>query len=114
MRKLVLSSLFALSVFTTSGCKEPDPYAYETHIENIRNASAKGIGFSGMKDLVKTVITSPDNGPRLDEFVQKVIPVFEEQWDSSPEHQVNMLEMLRDIGLDYVQGFGIAMPEPLS
>lgn len=24
------------------------------------------------------------------------------------------LEMLRDIGLDYVQGFGIAMPEPLS
>lgn len=98
MRKLVLSSLFALSVFTTSGCKEPDPYAYETHIENIRNASAKGIGFSGMKDLVKTVITSPDNGPRLDEFVQKVIPVFEEQWDASPEHQVNMLEMLRDIG----------------
>lgn len=98
MRKLVLSSLFALSVFTTSGCKEPDPYAYETHIENIRNASAKGIGFSGMKDLVKTVITSPDNGPRLDEFVQKVIPVFEEQWDSSPEHQANMLEMLRDIG----------------
>ncbi|MBZ5711203.1 HEAT repeat domain-containing protein [Nannocystis pusilla] len=98
MRKLVLSSLFALSVFTTSGCKEPDPYAYETHIENIRNASAKGIGFSGMKDLVKTVITSPDNGPRLDEFVQKVVPVFEEQWDSSPEHQVNMLEMLRDIG----------------
>lgn len=98
MRKLVLSSLFALSVFTTSGCKEPDPYAYETHIENIRNASAKGIGFTGMKDLVKTVITSPDNGPRLDEFVQKVIPVFEEQWDSSPEHQANMLEMLRDIG----------------
>jgi len=98
MRKLVLSSLFALSVFTTSGCKEPDPYAYETHIENIRNASAKGIGFSGMKDLVKTVITSPDNGPRLDEFVQKVVPVFEEQWDASPEHQVNMLEMLRDIG----------------
>lgn len=98
MRKLLLSSLFALSVFTTTGCKEPDPYAFETHIENIRNASAKGIGFSGMKDLVKTVITSPDNGPRLDEFVQKVIPVFEEQWDASPEHQVNMLEMLRDIG----------------
>ncbi|MCY1066849.1 hypothetical protein OV090_18910 [Nannocystis sp. RBIL2] len=98
MRKLLLSSLFALSVFTTTGCKEPDPYAFETHIENIRNTSAKGIGFSGMKDLVKTVITSPDNAPRLDEFVQKVIPVFEEQWDSSPEHQVNMLEMLRDIG----------------
>lgn len=98
MRKLLLSSMFALSVFATAGCKEPDPYAYETHIENIRNASAKGIGFSGMKDLVKTVITSPDNAPRLDEFVQKVIPVFEEQWDASPEHQANMLEMLRDIG----------------
>jgi HEAT repeat protein len=98
MRKLVLSSLFALSVLTTAGCSEPDPYAFETHIENIRNANAKGVGFSGMKELVKTVITSPDNGPRLDEFVQKVIPVFEEQWDTAPEHQTNMLEMLRDIG----------------
>lgn len=97
MRKLVLSSLFALSVIATAGCKEPDPYAYETHIENIRNASAKGIGFTGMKDLVKTVITSPDNGPRLDEFVTKVIPVFEAEWDAAPEHQLNMLEMLRDI-----------------
>ena len=97
MRKLVLSSLFALSVIATAGCKEPDPYAYETHIENIRNASAKGIGFTGMKDLVKTVITLPDNGPRLDEFVTKVIPVFEAEWDAAPEHQLNMLEMLRDI-----------------
>jgi EAL domain-containing protein (putative c-di-GMP-specific phosphodiesterase class I) len=24
------------------------------------------------------------------------------------------LEMLREVGVDYVQGFGIAMPEPLS
>src|SRR5690606_21803733 len=98
MRRLVLSSLFALSVVATAGCKEPAPYAYETHIENIRNASAKGKGFSDLKDLVKTVITSPDNAPRLQEFVDKVIPVFEAEWDSSPEHQLNMLEMLRDIG----------------
>lgn len=98
MRKLLLSSLFALSVFSTSGCKEPDPYAYETHIANIRDANAKGSGFSGMKDLVKTVITSPDPAPRIQEFVEKVIPVFEEVWDTSPEHQANMLEMLRDIG----------------
>lgn len=97
MRKLVLSSLFALSIVATAGCKEPDPYAYETHIENIRNATAKGKGFSGMKDLVKTVITSPDNAPRLQEFVDKVIPVFVEEWEGSPEHQLNMLEMLRDI-----------------
>src|SRR5690606_24240371 len=77
---------------------EPDPYAYETHIENIRSPSAKGVGFSEMKSLVKTVVSSPDNGPRIQEFVDKVIPVFEEVWDSSPEHQTNMLEMLRDIG----------------
>lgn len=98
MRKLILSSLFAFAVLSGSGCKEADPYAYETHIDNIRNASAKGNGFSGMKDLVKTVITSPNNAPRIQEFVEKVIPVFEEQWDDSAEHQVNMLEMLRDIG----------------
>lgn len=98
MRKLVLSSLFALSVFATSGCKEPDPYAYETHIENIRKDNAKALGFTGMKELVKTVITAPNNAERLQEFVDKVIPVFEEQWDSSPEHQASMLEMLRDIG----------------
>ena len=40
MRKLLLSSLFALSVFTTTGCKEPDPYAYETHIENMVHAGS--------------------------------------------------------------------------
>lgn len=98
MRKLLFSTLFALAMVSTSGCKEPDPYAYETHIEAIRSGSGKGAGFAGMKDLVKTVISSPDNGPRIQEFVDKVIPVFEENWDSSPEHQVNMLEMLRDIG----------------
>ena len=97
MRTLLLSSLFALSVLSACG-QPPDEYAYETHIANIRDATNKGNGFSGMKTLVKTVITSPDNAPRIDEFVQKVIPVFEEAWDASPEHQVNMLEMLRDIG----------------
>lgn len=98
MRKLLLSSLFACAVLSGSGCKEADPYAYETHIDNIRNANAKANGFTGMKDLVKTVITSPNNGPRIQEFVEKVIPVFEEQWDDSPEHHVLILEMLRDIG----------------
>lgn len=98
MRKLLFSTLFALAMASTSGCKEPDPYAYETHIEAIRSGSGKGAGFAGLKDLVKTVIGSPDNGPRLQEFVDKVLPVFEENWDSSPEHQVNMLEMMRDIG----------------
>lgn len=98
LRKLLLSSMFALSVLSTSGCKEADPYAYETHIANIRDANAKGNGFSGMKELVKTVITSPEAAARKQEFVEKVIPVFEEVWDTSPEHQLNMLEMLRDIG----------------
>lgn len=98
MRTLLLSSLFALSVFTTACGQPPDEYAYETHIANIRDATNKGNGFSGMKSLVKTVITSPDNAPRIQEFVEKVIPVFEEAWDGAPEHQVNMLEMLRDIG----------------
>lgn len=97
MRRLIASSLlvFALSF---SACKESDPNKFETHIANIKDSSKRASGFTGLEDLVKTVVTSPDNKDRIEEFATVVIPVFEEIWDEAPEHQEKMLVMLRDIG----------------
>jgi hypothetical protein len=95
MRRLIASSLLALAL-SASACKETDPYKFETHIANIRDSSTRASGFQGMEDLVKTVVTSPDNKDRLAEFSEKVVPVFDEVWEEAPEHQEKMLVMLRD------------------
>lgn len=100
MRKLVVSSLFALAMVSWSGCKEPDPNAFETHIDAIRDANGRAAGLSALESLVKTMTSAPgDHTERSNEFVAKVVPVFEEVWDQvTPEQQVVMLNMLRDIG----------------
>jgi HEAT repeat protein len=100
MRKLVVSSLFALAMVSWSGCKEPDPNAFETHIDAIRDVNGRAAGLSGLESLVKTMTSAPgDHTERSNEFVAKVVPVFEEVWDQvTPEQQVVMLNMLRDIG----------------
>lgn len=100
MRKLVVSSLFALAMVAWSGCKESDPNAFETHIEGIRDVNARAASISQLEALVKTVVTAPgDNSARIQEFVEKVVPVFDEVWDQvTPEQQVTMLNMMRDIG----------------
>ena len=100
MRKLVVSSLFALAMVAWSGCKESDPNAFETHIEGIRDVNARAASISQLEALVKTVVTAPgDNSARIQEFVDKVVPVFDEVWgDVTPEQQVTMLNMMRDIG----------------
>ncbi len=95
LRQLISASLLALAL-ATSACKEPDPYKFETHIEKIRDPGKRASGFTGLEELTKTVVTSPDNKARLDEFAEKVVPVFEEVWDSAPEQQEKMLLMLRD------------------
>jgi HEAT repeat protein len=97
MRRLIASSLLVLAL-SASACKPSDPYSFETHIANIKDSSKRASGFTGLEELVKTVVTSPDNKDRIDEFAVKVIPVFVEVWEEAPEHHEKMLVMLRDIG----------------
>jgi len=100
MRKLVVSSLLALAMVTWSGCKESDPNAFETHIEGIRELSSRAASISQLEALVKTVVAAPgDNSARVQEFVDKIVPIFDEVWDQvTPEQQITMLNMLRDVG----------------
>ena len=100
MRKLVVSSLLALAMVTWSGCKESDPNAFETHIEGIRELSSRAASISQLEALVKTVVAAPgDNSARIQEFVDKIVPVFDEVWEQvTPEQQITMLNMLRDVG----------------
>ena len=100
MRKLVVSSLFALAMVSWSGCKEPDPNAFETHVDGLRDVSTRTNSISQLESLVKTVTTAQgDQGPRKQEFIDKMLPIFDEIWDTAtPEQQVTMLNMLRDIG----------------
>lgn len=97
MRKLLVASMLALTVMVTA-CKEPDPNKFETHIERIKDAEKRPQGFSGLETLVKTVATSQENADLLQEFVDKVVPVFEEVWDDAKEQQPKMLQMCLDIG----------------
>lgn len=99
MRKLVVSSLFALAMVSWSGCKEADPNAFETHIEGIRNVNARAASISQLEALVKTVTTAQgDQTARKQEFIDKIVPIFDEVWDQvTPEQQVTMLNMLRDV-----------------
>ncbi|MCX4245422.1 HEAT repeat domain-containing protein [Paraliomyxa miuraensis] len=97
MRKLLVASMLALTVMA-SACKEPDPNKFETHIERIKDADKRPQGFSGLETLVKTVSTAQDNADLLQEFADKVVPVFEEVWDEAKEQQPKMLQMCLDIG----------------
>ena len=100
MRKLVVSSLLALAMVSWSGCKEPDPNAFETHVESLRDPTGRANGLSGLEALVKNITSAPgDHKERLQEFVDKVLPVFEEIWDQvTPEQQVIMLNMMTSVG----------------
>lgn len=100
MRKFVVSSLLALAMVSWSGCKEPDPNAFETHIDSIKDPNGRAAGLSGLEALVKNIASAPgDHKERLQEFVDKVLPVFEEVWDQvTPEQQVIMLNMLTAVG----------------
>lgn len=100
MRKLVVSSLLALAMVSWSGCKEPDPNAFETHVESLKDTAGRANGLSGLEALVKNITSAPgDHKERLQEFVDKVLPVFEEIWDQvTPEQQVIMLNMMTAVG----------------
>lgn len=98
MRKLLVASMLALAVMASSACKEPDPNKFETHTERIKDADKRPQGFTGLETLVKTVATSQENADLLQEFVDKVVPVFVEVWDEAKEQQPKMLQMCLDIG----------------
>lgn len=97
MRKLIVTSVLS-ALMLTGACKEPDPNRFETHIEKIKNADSRSVGFSGLERLTKTVLDAPDNKALLDEFSTKVIPVLEEIYPEAEEQQENMLTLLRDVG----------------
>ncbi|MEX1368696.1 MAG: HEAT repeat domain-containing protein, partial [Nannocystaceae bacterium] len=98
MRKLVIASMLALAVMAGTACKEPDPNKFETHIELIKDPDKRSQGFTGLERLVKTVATAQQNEDLLQEFSEKVVPVFEEIWDDAKEQQKNMLQICLDIG----------------
>ena len=98
MRKLVAASVLALAVIVSPACKEPDPNKFETHIERIKDADKRPQGFSGLETLVKTVASAQENEDLLQEFADKVVPVFEEVWDEAKEQRPKMLQLCLDIG----------------
>jgi len=98
MRTLVIASILALTVLATPACKEPDPNKFETHIERIKDADKRAQGFSGLEQLVKTVATAQENDDLLEEFSEKVVPVFAEIWDDAKEQRKNMLQICLDMG----------------
>lgn len=98
MRKIIVSSALLLAVAASPACKEPDPNLFETHVEKLKDPSKRAAGFTGLETLVKAVVTAPDNKDRLEEFGTKVIPVFEEIWDTAPEQREQMLKILMDVG----------------
>lgn len=96
VRTFLTTSLLSL-VLAAGACKEPDPYAFETHVANIKDPAKRASGFTGLEELVKTVVTSEKKDERLNEFVEKVIPVLEEVWAEAPEQHEKILLMLRDV-----------------
>jgi HEAT repeat protein len=98
MRKLLVASMLALTFMVVPACKEPDPNKFETHTERIKDADKRPQGFTGLETLVKTVASAQDNDDLKQEFVDKVVPVFEEIWDEAKEQQPKMLQMCLDIG----------------
>ena len=98
MRRLIVSSLLAVSVLLAPACKEPDPNKFETHVERIKDPDKRSTGFSGLEKLTKTVVTAEGNDDLIEEFAQKVIPVFEEVWPEADEQHEAMLTLLRDVG----------------
>jgi len=98
MRNLVLSSVVALAVLLP-GCKQPDPNAFETYIEQMKDESARPQAVAQLESLVKTVSTMQDpeaKKARVQEFVDKVIPELEAVWDiAMPQERTQILEMLR-------------------
>ncbi|MCA9715041.1 MAG: HEAT repeat domain-containing protein [Myxococcales bacterium] len=102
MRKLALPLLVTLAMLATPACKDADPNKFETYIERIKSDEQRGVALGQLEALVKTVASSTDpevRDARTQEFVDKVIPVFEETFENAqPVERTQMLEMLRVIG----------------
>lgn len=101
MRKVLhvsaLASLLAFTFVATTGCKQEDPNAFETHTAKLKDPETRGQAMADLQRLAKSAASS-ENEERMKEFGDKVLPVFAEIWDDAPEARLQMLEMARDTG----------------
>ncbi|NVB36839.1 HEAT repeat domain-containing protein [Pseudenhygromyxa sp. WMMC2535] len=100
MRKFVFQSLLAatlaVSVSTTVGCNKGDPNALETQVKKLDEEESRSEGFQQLERIVSGIVTNPED-PRRQEFAEKVLPKFEEIWDSAEPYREQMLTMALQI-----------------
>ncbi|MCA9702182.1 MAG: HEAT repeat domain-containing protein, partial [Myxococcales bacterium] len=96
MRKFVFKSLLAamlaVSVSPTVGCNKGDPNALETHVQKLDAEDTRAEAFQQLERIVSGIVTDPED-PRRQEFAEKVLPKFEEIWDSAEPYREQMLNM---------------------
>jgi len=97
MRKFVfntlLAAVLAASVSTTA-CTQGDPNALETHVKKLDDADARGPAFKELERIVSGIVNDPDDSRRAG-FAEKVLPKFEEIYDSEDvaPYREQMLDM---------------------
>lgn len=95
MRKYVIPSVFAALLalsFTTAACNKGDPNALATHVAKLDKEDTRGEAFQQLERIVSGIATNPDD-ERRKEFAEKVLPKFDEIWDSAGPYREQMLTM---------------------
>ncbi len=95
MRKFVFSSVLAAVIAATavtSGCKQGDPNAFETHLEKLDDDKERTEGMKQIERIVQGIAAN-DDAERRKEFAEKVLPKFDAIWDDSPQFREQMLTM---------------------
>ncbi|MCA9683723.1 MAG: HEAT repeat domain-containing protein, partial [Myxococcales bacterium] len=96
MRKFVFKSLLAamlaVSVSPTIACNKGDPNALETHVKKLDAEDTRAEAFQQLERIVSGIVTDPED-PRRQEFAEKVLPKFEEIWDTAEPYREQMLNM---------------------
>ncbi len=98
LRKLVFTTVFAAVLATsfTVGCKQGDPNAFETHVENLSDAKLQTEAMQGIERIVSGLAIN-DDAARRKEFAEKVLPKFDEIWADSPQFRKQMLTMAQQM-----------------
>lgn len=109
MRKFVFNTLLAAvlaATVTTTACTGGDPNALETHVKKLDDADARGEAFKELERIVSGIVQDPDDS-RRDVFAEKVLPKFEELYDSDEvaPYREQMLDMA--LKMKRVEALGI-------